>query len=294
MHNSFGGFKIFYMQNFIKNLKCEYCEKVRALIKKNTSFALSGITNCSKLFLLGQFLNFTSKNIIVITETEQSALKYQNDLRILFDIEAEVFPYQDGSLYDNNSKNLYKYAKQVNILRKASDYKIIIVPVKAMFEKFPDKDFYEKNKITVNINEDIDAEEFSKNLVKMGYKRKTLVADAGEFSIRGDIIDVFPLSEKPYRIELWGDTVTDIRIFDNLNQKSISKVQTAEIPAGTISPPQCRNHCLSAVCLCQTIRQNNGFPHSKILPQTMAAITVSHARRILLLLNGRTHPYHSL
>lgn len=220
---------MFYMQNFIKNLKCEYCEKVRALIKKNTSFALSGITNCSKLFLLGQFLNFTSKNIIVITETEQSALKYQNDLRILFDIEAEIFPYQDGSLYDNNSKNLYKYAKQVNILRNASDYKIIIVPVKAMFEKFPDKDFYEKNKITVNINEDIDAEEFSKNLVKMGYKRKTLVADAGEFSIRGDIIDVFPPSEKPYRIELWGDTVTDIRIFDNLNQKSISKVQTAEI-----------------------------------------------------------------
>lgn len=217
------------MQNFIKNLNCEYSQKIRALIKKNTSFALSGITNCTKLFLLGQFLSFSSKNIIFITDTEQNALKFQNDLKILFETNTVLFPYQDGAIYDTNSKNLYKYARQIHILRNAQDYKIIIVPIKALFEKFPDYDFFEKNKVEIKINDEIDVEEFAKNLVKLGYKRKTLVADVGEFSIRGDIIDVFPLSEKPYRIELWGDTVTDIRIFDNLNQKSIKKTDFVEI-----------------------------------------------------------------
>ena len=217
------------MQNFIKNTKCEYIEKVRALIKKNTSFAMTGITNCSKLFLLCQFLNASNKNILFITDTEQNALKYQNDLNILFDFETVIFPYQDGSIYDANSKNMYKYARQVHILKNAQNYKIIIIPIKALFEKFPDFDFYEKNKITINLDEEINTEKFASELIKLGYKRKTLVADVGEFSIRGDIIDIFPLSEKPYRIELWGDTVTDIRIFDNLNQKSIKKVKSVEI-----------------------------------------------------------------
>ena len=217
------------MQEFIKTLKYEYIEKLRALIKKKISFSVSGITNCSKLFQIGQILNSSNQNIIFITESEQNALKYQHDLKILFDIEPVLFPYQDGSIYDTNSKNMYKYARQVHILRNFQKYPIIIVPVKALFEKFPDLDFFEKNKITVKTDDEIDVEEFAKNLIRYGYKRKTLVADAGEFSVRGDIIDIFPLSEKPYRIELWGDTVTDIRIFDNLNQKSIEKVKTAEI-----------------------------------------------------------------
>lgn len=217
------------MENFIKNLRCDYLEKVRALLKKNISFAMSGLTNCSKLFLLYQFSLFQNKNLIFITDSEQSALKYQNDLKVLFDFEPVIFPYQDGSIYDTNSKNLYKYARQINILSNAKNSRIIIVPIKALFEKMPDNNFLEENKILLKINDDINVEEFSYNLIKLGYKRKTLVADVGEFSVRGDIIDVFPLSEKPYRIELWGDTITDIRIFDNLNQRSIEKTESVEI-----------------------------------------------------------------
>ncbi len=217
------------MQNLIKNLNCEYTEKVRALLKKNTSFLMSGLTNCSKLFLLYQFLLYQDKNLIFITDTEQTALKFQNDLKVLFELEPVIFPYQDGSIYDTNRKNLYKYSKQVEILRNSTKHKIIIIPQKALFEAFPDIDFFEKNKITLKVDEEINVEEFTKNLVKLGYKRKTLVADVGEFSVRGDIIDVYPLTDKPYRIELWGDSIVDIRIFDNLNQKSIDKVKTCEI-----------------------------------------------------------------
>ncbi len=217
------------MQEFIKNLKCEYSEKISALIKKKCSFALSGITNCTKIVILAQLLIKNTQKIVFITETEQTALKFQNDIRNLMEKHAVVFPYQDGSIYDTNSKNLYKYAKQLEILNNNENYEIIIIPQKALFEKFPDKDFFEKNNITIKVNDEIDVDKLALEFVKLGYKRKTLVADIGEFSIRGDIIDIFPLNSLPYRVELWGDTVTDIRLFNNSNQKSVKKVKTAII-----------------------------------------------------------------
>ena len=49
--------------------------------------------------------------------------------------------------------------------------------------------------------------ELAEKFVRLGYKRSTMVSDIGEFSIRGDIIDVYSLDKKPVRIELWGDEV---------------------------------------------------------------------------------------
>ena len=213
------------MKEYIKQLKCEYSEKITALLNKKNSFCISGITNCAKLILLSQFLIKNRRKVIFITETEQKALKFQNDLNKLFNLESQIFPYQDGSIYDTNSKNLYKYSKQIQILNNLKDENIIIVPQKALFEKFPEQEFFKKNSLKIKTDDETDTKELSEKLVKLGYKRKTLVADIGEFSIRGDIIDIFPLSDYPFRIELWGDSVVDIRTFDNSSQKSIEKVK---------------------------------------------------------------------
>ena len=56
-----------------------------------------------------------------------------------------------------------------------------------------------------------------------------MVSDMGEFSIRGDISDVYGLSKNPIRIEFWGDEIVDIRYFNNETQKSIEKIQNVEI-----------------------------------------------------------------
>ena len=56
-----------------------------------------------------------------------------------------------------------------------------------------------------------------------------MVSDIGEFSIRGDIADVFTLEENPVRIEFWGDEIVDIRYFDNETQKSIKKGVNVDI-----------------------------------------------------------------
>ena len=215
------------MFNYLKRKKFLNSEKISAFLKRKVSFTVSGLTSFLRLLILA--VCEKDKRVIFVTSTEQSCLKYKHDLEKFFNVQAEIFPYQDVSLYDGVSPNLYKYAQQVELIRNSSEFDLILVPVRALLEKFPQKSFYDENLITVKTDEDIELDSFVRSLINLGYKRVTMVSDIGEFSVRGDIIDVFSFSKFPVRIELWGDTVTDIRYFNNETQRSIEKVKKAEI-----------------------------------------------------------------
>ncbi len=212
-------------QNNLKNPVI--LEKIHAFLKKKCSFTLSGLTAFLRLLLVADISK--EKKIIFVVNTEQTALKYKHDLEKLFDIKSEIFPYQDVSLYDGVSQNLYRYAKQIEILQNIENTNVLIAPVKSLLEKFPSYDFFKKYSINIKIDDEIDTSKIAQSLVDMGYKRVTMVSDIGEFSIRGDIIDVFSIDRYASRIELWGDTVTDIRYFDNKTQRSIKKTKETTI-----------------------------------------------------------------
>ena len=212
-------------QNNLKNPVI--LEKIHAFLKKKCSFTLSGLTAFLRLLLVADISK--EKKIIFVVNTEQTALKYKHDLENLFDIKSEIFPYQDVSLYDGVSQNLYRYAKQIEILQSIENTNVLIAPVKSLLEKFPSYNFFKKYSINIKIDDEIDTSKIAQSLVDMGYKRVTMVSDIGEFSIRGDIIDVFSIDRYASRIELWGDTVTDIRYFDNKTQRSIKKTKETTI-----------------------------------------------------------------
>ena len=197
----------------------------RDYIKKSRSFAVTGLTSILRILLLK--LVSDKKKILLITASEQNALKFQNDFKKVFDLDSSIIPFQNISMYENVSRNLYEYAQQIEVLRGNSN--IVICPVKSLLEKFPKPEFFEKNLLKIKVGDELDLKELSEKLTKLGYKRSTMVSDIGEYSIRGDIADIYSLSSKPVRIELWGDEVVDIRYFDNETQKSISKAKETEI-----------------------------------------------------------------
>lgn len=214
------------MQNFNfennKNLS-----HLKTNLLKSKSFTITGLTSFLRLILVQKIIELSQKKILFITTNEQAALKYQNDLKNAFNLDSQVLPYQNISMYEGISPNLYDYAKQLEVLNSNSE--IIISPVKALLEKFPAKKFIDNNSITIKIRDEINTKEFAQRLVDLGYKRSTMVSDISEFSIRGDIIDVFSIDEHPIRIELWGDEIVDLRFFNNETQKSIEKVKEFSI-----------------------------------------------------------------
>lgn len=216
------------------------------------SFAITGLTSFLRLLLVQKINQISKKGILFVTANEQNALKYQNDLKIIFDINSEIFPFQNVSLYEGVSPNLYDYSKQLEILNNKPN--VIIAPVKALLEKFPDKEFFKEHSINLKVKDEIDTKELAQKLVDLGYKRSTMVSDISEFSVRGDIIDVFSTDEHPVRIELWGDEIVDLRFFNNETQKSIEKVESVTIkPVYKFVLDAKMHRCIEA-------KQNNHIP----------------------------------
>ena len=122
----------------------ESYEDFRAKVKQWKTFAVTGLTSILRLFLLTKIKEYSKKKILFITSTEQNALKYQSDLISAFNINAEVMPFQNISMYETISPNLYDYAQQLKILNSKPN--IIICPVKSILEKFPTCEFFKKNK----------------------------------------------------------------------------------------------------------------------------------------------------
>ena len=106
----------------------------RDFIRQSRSFAATGLTSILRLLLLKFTAQFSKKKILFITNSEQSSLKYQNDLKNLFDINSSVFPIQNISMYDDVSRNLYDYSAQLEILKSKPN--IVITPVKNLLEKW--------------------------------------------------------------------------------------------------------------------------------------------------------------
>ncbi|MBQ7764920.1 transcription-repair coupling factor [bacterium] len=204
-----------FFDSFVKN------------IKRQKSFTLTGLTTFSRLLLVKYIKDLSNKKILFITSTEQSALRYSVDLEKIWGIITALLPYQNTSAYETLTGNIYDYQKQIQTLLDRPD--IVITPIKTLTEKFPRGNFFEENRLNLKIGDNISQQDLLKKLISLGYKRATMVSDMGEFSIRGDVADIFGLTKNPIRIEFWGDEIVDIRFFNNETQKSIEKIKEAEI-----------------------------------------------------------------
>src|SRR5690625_4716085 len=94
----------------------------------------------------------------------------------------------------------------------------------------PPLEYWEKFQLPFAVGETIDLEKYTNDLISMGYERTPMVTVPGEFSIRGGIFDIFPLTkEQPLRIELFDIEVDSIRTFDVETQRSLKKVKEVVI-----------------------------------------------------------------
>ena len=102
---------------------------------------------------------------------------------------------------------------------------ILICHTNSFLKKLPKKDKLKEKNIKINIKENLDRDALIRKLDSIGYKRESLVTNTGEYSVRGFVVDVFPIFENhPIRIEFFDDTVDEIKFFDENTQRSLENI----------------------------------------------------------------------
>lgn len=102
----------------------------------------------------------------------------------------------------------------------------VVCAPRALFRRLPTRAQFRESTIDIAVGQDHPIEELSERLVRSGYYRTDLVAGVGEFAVRGGVFDFFPPGlEEPVRLDLFGDTVESIRVFEPESQRSHDRVE---------------------------------------------------------------------
>jgi transcription-repair coupling factor (superfamily II helicase) len=144
------------------------------------------------------------------------------------DLDPLVFPAWDCLPYDRVSPRADISAARLTCLselaagrRKAGQGRLLLTTVAAITQKVPPRETLEGTQFSSSVGETLDIDALTRFLSGNGYQRIGTVMEAGEFAVRGGIVDLFPAgAEMPLRLDLFGDTLDAIRRFDPLSQRT--------------------------------------------------------------------------
>jgi transcription-repair coupling factor (superfamily II helicase) len=169
-------------------------------------------------------------NHLVILSDKEEASYFLNDLQhLLSEKEVLLFPmsYKRPYEYDEvENANILMRAEVLNVLSGHPEGNVIITYPEAISEKVINKKSLSSNTFLIKKGEILDRSFLEEFLHSYDFEKTDFVYEAGQFAIRGGIIDVFSFAnEHPYRIELFGDEVDSIRSFDPGSQLSIDTLE---------------------------------------------------------------------
>lgn len=202
---------------------------------KATHLFLKGLAGSLDAVLAAALYLLDGKNHIFILNDKEEASYFLNDLQ-------NLLPGKDIFLFPESYKKSYKFEEidNANVLMraevltrigsKASRGEVIVTFPAALTEKVINKKSLRENTFEVQVGEKIDVNFIAELLQTYDFEKTDFVYEAGQYSLRGGIVDIFSYSfDYPFRIELFGSEVESIRTFDPNTQLSLEKRNSISI-----------------------------------------------------------------
>ena len=195
---------------------------------------ISGLVSVAKTEVIGALYEEERKPICIITYNEMQAKELEKNLKYFID-NVEYFPRREISIYDYDAESKDLEYERIKVLNNiyANKSKVIITTIEAIMQKMIAKDTLYSTTLNLKLTDTISHDELKKALVQMGYKRVDLIENKGEFSIRGDILDIGLSDNEGVRIEFWGEDIDSIRKFKISSQRSTDMLKNVEIYPAT-------------------------------------------------------------
>ncbi|MBO4493735.1 MAG: transcription-repair coupling factor [Ruminococcus sp.] len=213
-------------------------KSLQEAIDKNISpvsvTGLSHIHRAQLVYALG-----CKKINLVITGTEAESKKLCDDINMMAGCEeAVLFPSKELVFTPVDSTNHeYEYMRIAALIKAAkSRCSVICASIEAVMQPVIPVGVLIAAGIELKQGQEINLTELSLTLAKCGYQRCEKVEGASQFSVRGSILDIYPVqADKPVRIELWGDEIDTISEFETDTQRRTEAMESVEIyPSGEV------------------------------------------------------------
>ena len=238
------------IKHFHKSLeKANQIEAFRAITERcvNRQFPTHAgqLFGSSKALLVSSLAQSVDRPILFVTAEQSRIYHYLDDLNFFLQskelpVEVLVYPHPEVLPYESQDPELTIRLERMLVLRHAWDAwwsqkpsrqpTIVITCVAALLKRGLPPSHFPEHGLEFQINREADRDAAQRWLVQQGYEFRELVSRRGDFSVRGGILDVYPLSyPHAVRIEFFGDEVDSIRTFDVSTQRSVSRIDEVSL-----------------------------------------------------------------
>ena len=196
-------------------------QKTAASLASPGPAALFGLPPAGRALLYAALQKDTGRILCVVTPGEAEATHFADDLKTL-GLSAAVFPPRDFMLRPvEGAGREYEY-RRLSVLGALAGGRLnaVCVPAEALLQYTVPQDEFQKNTLTLKPGMVYNREALVERLFAAGYVRRSQVDGPGQFSVRGDIVDIYaPDMRQPARVEYWDDEIDSLASFDLLTQR---------------------------------------------------------------------------
>ena len=205
----------------------------------NGSLLLNGISRLPKGIVASGIAQVAGKNLLVVCPNLEEAGLWAAQLEAMGWNSVNFYPTSEASPYDpfdpesetiwGQMQVLSVISYQLSVISKEKNQSkntAIVTTEKALQQHLPPPQVFADYCLSLNQGMSLDSKALDTALARLGYDRVSLVEIEGQWSRRGDIVDIFPVSaELPVRLEWFGDELEQIKEFDSANQRSLDSIK---------------------------------------------------------------------
>lgn len=200
--------------------------------RRESPVSVTGVSGIHKAQLALSLYNFSP--VLIITEDEAGAKKIADDINEMYgDTAAYTYPAKDFTFVEAEGVSREYEHTRLGILAHLADNscRFVCASAEAVMQRTIPKDVLLANTRTLHAGDTVDTKELAAALIAAGYTRCDVVEGVSQFSVRGSIVDIYPVQAVfPVRIELWGDEIDTISCFDPESQRRTDTIKKVEIP----------------------------------------------------------------
>ncbi len=222
-------------------------------LEKQQSLQLSGLPRLPKGLVVSALAQAQKKPLLAISATLEEAGRWAAQLEAMGWATVSFYPTSESSPYDvfDQESELTWGQLQVlsDLINGKADFEnlppgskhlgsmAIVATERALQPHLPPVEVFRPYCLEITLGMELNLKDLAISLAKLGYEKVSTVETEGQWSQRGDIVDVFPVAaELPVRLELFGDELERLREFDPANQRSLDKIDTLLLTTTDYNP----------------------------------------------------------